>query len=415
MVSIEFFFFKDNRLRKLETVEDTYWYRVSDLAKEVGILFLGFKPREKDKSKTKIKLYCKDHKLYWETTTIGNFLHRKKNPCKLCSKASAAGKIRESEESLLLRLESKLSSVGASFLRWDEDYKGILTPFTFLCDKHNEIVTNSSPRGLLESRYKTSGCKQCKLEGFGESINLNKGRHISEFMATGKYPIGTTFEKDRTKRTKRGVYNYWKITCGDCAQVNSIFIGSLKDGKVPCNCNPAIGLPEHKRLEEINTTLTSWGGKFLRWEKSFTNINSKFFWECKEGHTCLSTIFNVVTHKHGCRKCNPSGFDTTKPAYLYIVRWYGYCESWLKFGITNREVMDRISEQDTASKRLDYEILYTFYHESGQAVWDCEKLIKQSVQTSVCPKELLPDGYTETTNDNSEVLQQMLYIIEENL
>lgn len=109
-----------------------------------------------------------------------------------------------------------------------------------------------------------------------------------------------------------------------------------------------------------------------------------------------------------------SGYNKTKPANLYLVRWYGYGNSYLKVGITNQDVTDRVTQQYRKA-RLDYEIIHTFYNESGQSVWDCEKLIKQSVQTSVCPKELLPDGYTETTNDTPEVLQNMLDIIKENL
>lgn len=134
--------------------------------------------------------------------------------------------------------------------------------------------------------------------------------------------------------------------------------------------------------------------------------------KCKGDYTTQRKY--LLSGRVPCSCASRPNFNKAKPANLYIVRWFDSQNSYLKFGITNRVVLDRVKDQ-YRNTNLDYEILHIFHHESGQAVWDCEKLIKQSVQTSICPKELLPDGYTETTHDTSEVLQQILATIKDNL
>lgn len=165
---------------------------------------------------------------------------------------------------------------------------------------------------------------------------------------------------------------------------------------------------------KIKETLKKEGGVFLKFPDGYKNNRSKFEWVCSEGHSCISEYSNFISLGRRCYDCNSSGFNSKLSGWIYIVRWAGKHCSYLKVGVTNSKVIDRIKAQKSKTE-LDYEILHTFHHDSGQAVWDCEKLIKQSVQTSVCPKELLPDGYTETTNDTPEVLAQMLNIIKENL
>ncbi|QXN60097.1 hypothetical protein KUA24_30 [Vibrio phage HNL01] len=157
--------------------------------------------------------------------------------------------------------------------------------------------------------------------------------------------------------------------------------------------------------------------------------------------TSLTDVTNFIvnfeenTVKYYCNKCNehfhtkrnlllagrvPCGcaerpaFNRAKPANLYVVRWYNDNHSYLKFGITNREVLARVKDQSRNSP-LNYEILHTFHHPSGQAVFDCEKIIKQSNVTSVCPKEYLPDGYTETVEDTPDILESILHIANKNL
>lgn len=288
--------------------------------------------------KVECSLCSKDTELYPDPFWMSAAKFRTRVPCGCSAKPEWSTYQKE----VLIRRRCK--ELGYYFLGWKLKGKS-----RYLTKDHMRLY-NPASNNIWDSftftDFITAKYTDPKIRGKG---NLRPDSyHITKFMATGAYSLGTIFTRsDRVD--SNGAKNYWKVSCGCCKVSYEMFTGNLNRGQVGCCCKV------------------------------------------------------------------DGGFKVELPSYIYIVRWYGYCESYLKFGITNREIMDRISEQDTESKHLDYEILHTFYHESGQAVWDCEKLIKQSVQTSVCPKELLPDGYTETTNDTPEVLQQMLNIIEDNL
>jgi hypothetical protein len=127
---------------------------------------------------------------------------------------------------------------------------------------------------------------------------------------------------------------------------------------------------------------------------------------CKQ--TFTSSGSSLKMGKMSCN-CNGRvyGFSKSREAYCYIVRWGNEKESYLKNGITNRDVWSRITDQARCAK-LSYEILYAFYNESGSIISDCEKYIKANLERCVCDKELLPDGYTETYHDTEENLNSML-------
>lgn len=217
-------------MRKLSSVEDTYWDRVSDLSLEVGILFLGFKERVRDKTKTKCKLYCKKHKLYWETTNISNFLRRKKNPCKICSKEQAANNIRVSEDDYKTVVEDACKIKRSTFLGWSGGFTGVTSKIIQRCNLHGDVWDTTHARRLINGDIKTSGCPACQQLQFRSSIDKNTYKLVDVFEGTGKFPDGTTFSRNLEKKTKAGVLNYWDVFCPICKETNTSFTGSLSKG-----------------------------------------------------------------------------------------------------------------------------------------------------------------------------------------
>ncbi|CAH9013251.1 conserved hypothetical protein [Vibrio phage 424E50-1] len=127
---------------------------------------------------------------------------------------------------------------------------------------------------------------------------------------------------------------------------------------------------------------------------------------------CLNTYIRSIScfksGKDACGCANKgSGFSRSKSADFYIVRWYDDNVSYLKFGITNQEIIQRIKQQSRKS-HLDYTILHEFYHEDGNVAADCEKYLMSVMETGVCTKELLPDGYTETCHDTQQNIDLIL-------
>lgn len=105
----------------------------------------------------------------------------------------------------------------------------------------------------------------------------------------------------------------------------------------------------------------------------------------------LTSIHKGIT---GCG-CYSKVHSDEDEGYLYVVEWYGFCESFIKFGYTMKSVEDRVKEQFYKGK-LDYNILYKIKGKKKNIV-QIEYLLKNKYKNfSKCPRDWLPDGYTET-------------------
>lgn len=171
---------------------------------------------------------------------------------------------------------------------------------------------------------------------------------------------------------------------------------------------------QKERELQINNFLCQEMGSFISWEDGcYSNAYSKFNWLCKDGHPCSTSVDNFLIGRR-CPTCTQFGFNPSKPAWFYIVQWYGFGESYLKYGITNQEdYMVRINQQSIQSK-LDYYVLEAYHHEDGQLVLDAENALKYDILKEVsgsCPKDWLPDGYSETVEDTPENLQIILDVV----
>jgi len=250
----------------------------------------------------------------------------------------------------------------------------------------------------------------------------NRVKDEDYFLRKAKevYPEGAKFERDTSgKIDANGRSMHWRVYCPVCDKDEYSLAGvsdgnfivssnSLRTGQLSCRCS---GDRYHRNYAEYSYWINKHNKEtgFYLDTSHYDSFNSREIVEytCPQGHKCKSRL-GLYLFNPTCNTCINTGFDVEKPSNFYIVRWYGYGESYLKFGITNREVIERISEQDKASKHLDYEILYMFYHYSGQAAWDCEKYLIKNMCTNVCPKNWLPDGYTETVEDTLDNIHKIL-------
>ncbi|MGL4843829.1 MAG: hypothetical protein ACRC2Y_04320 [Aeromonas veronii] len=115
-----------------------------------------------------------------------------------------------------------------------------------------------------------------------------------------------------------------------------------------------------------------------------------------------------------CGTCS-SGFDPTKAGSCYLYRWThpetGH--QFLKFGITNRKVEDRIKDQqrETAYKPSQ---IYNMAYPSGQVAKELEASLDALQKASgghYMKKEVFGDGYTETISMKHE--QKVMELISE--
>lgn len=158
---------------------------------------------------------------------------------------------------------------------------------------------------------------------------------------------------------------------------------------------------------DIYKILSKEGGNYLGFKGGYFNSNSKFDWVCSKGHHCKTSFGNFKSLGRRCRECNKGGYINDTTGNLYIVRWYSDEVSYLKIGITNSTVKQRLNSQKSKTS-LNYSIVRTFVHPDGEAIARCEKYIKDTLQCNVCPRYLLPDGFTETMEDNGYNLNYMI-------
>lgn len=287
--------------------------------------------------------------------------------------------------------------------------KGQRTKYIFECSKcslDEELFPYGSIRTVYENVAK-KGQKPCACSigyRYSESQNILRVKRRCDEIGYKFLGWEGFYQKDKTylKLHNPRTGNTWTTTT-----INNFFRGYGDPVEGRQNTIKGSLIADDIHISSFfNTGSYHKDSNFRRCEGSYWQFTCG---NCKTTHVrCLSN-FKDGKDPCGCSG-NVSGFNKSKPAYLYIVLWYGYGESYLKFGITNQTVSTRVNQQARKSS-LDYKILYIFHHESGQHIWDCEKLIKKSVITPICSKNLLPDGYTETTEDSPQNLNKLLNII----
>lgn len=310
-----------------------------------------------------------------------------------------------------VEIKNTLESEGGSFIGWTGDIIGNNELFTFYDNKGHK---NKISYGNFKVGKR---CKLCANNRLSEEKIYPLSYWQGVVDQNPKYPLGTKIVEyigDRTVTLycpccEKDIY--YKNNLGGCTfEIRNY---KLYDGNRPCRCNNILN--KDQMTFKIETLLNTTNKHFVRWIDENVNSRSYFEIECDKGTKHLITYDNFINNGYRCVCCGERsfGFDASKPAYMYVVRWFGYGESYLKFGITNRKVIDRIEEQSNNSKHLDYEIIYTCYNNKGMIIQDIERKCKQTLEVGVCPKKWLPDGYTETVHDTFSNLNKIIKLIDQ--
>lgn len=320
-----------------------------------------------------------------------------------------------SEEQNKIRIKRKCSGYNYIFHGWFGDYLGNRT----YLDLENPKTGNRWVTCRMDSFLNGVGDPIEGKDKISEAITLPDEYHINEFHRAG---LSDKFEFWRSdKLDSNGYKPYWYYTCPLCSTdeyvQNDLCSGvfeanstDLKSGSKSCRCSKHFRWNKEQREFKLKLLCNDEGGKFCNWENTYKNSKSRFKWLCRKEHDCMSSV-NDFLSGYRCSECASYGFNPSLPASLYVVLWYGDVGKYLKFGITNREVITRIKEQQRETSSLNYKILYKFHHNNGYIIEQLEKDIKRGFDTGSCIKEWLPDGYTETidyTEDNKNRLLEMI-------
>lgn len=324
------------------------------------------------------------------------------------------------EEEQVRRLDLICHERNLTFIGFVGEYNGNNTYLKLMCNKHKYCWNTT----ILSSFINTDlcGCQLCVFEKIQKEKNKDNDRFISEFLSTGVFLDGTMFYRSDRIDTQ-GKRNYWYYICpvcsfdsyveaGLCSGKFESHVGNLRVGKLACRCSKRFCYSSDQKMHRVKLIIEKENHTFLELITSAERQKDKVKWQCGDcGHN-NEFLYNsiIVANTCNCSNCgSKGGYTVTKPGTLYLIRWYGFGEEYLKFGITNKSVESRVYKQSIYSK-LDHNILYKFHYEDGNHPDKLEKLIKSSVQTNICRKDWMEDGYTETTY--MENLNKILKIVE---
>lgn len=113
---------------------------------------------------------------------------------------------------------------------------------------------------------------------------------------------------------------------------------------------------------------------------------------CKKKHEWVTQSSSVVNMNHGCPRCAKSGFDKSKPAYAYILKF----DDFIKYGITNDLNRRMIAHKINGN----YDIVTSRLFEKGAYAHEWEVNVKKMLGGNYCTRDQFDNGYTETLSLN---------------
>lgn len=150
------------------------------------------------------------------------------------------------------------------------------------------------------------------------------------------------------------------------------------------------GCPECSRIKSSwskEEFLQSISGRGIELIGEFINYTTKTTFRCVCGNIWDTRPKNIADGC-GCRGCSSSGFNVTKPAWIYILKFANF----IKYGISNN-LPRRLKAHRKNGK---YEIILSRLYNSGNIPFKWEENIKQIFGGRYVTKEQCPDGWTET-------------------
>lgn len=116
--------------------------------------------------------------------------------------------------------------------------------------------------------------------------------------------------------------------------------------------------------------------KFIGFPNGYKNSKSVFDYLCPKHGIQTIRYDSFVNGDRRCKYCNNSGYDHSKQGSFYIVKWTNGYKSFIKFGITNRDIISRIEEQIRGTEYTP-EILWTTTFNDGKLPLEMENTIKK--------------------------------------
>jgi hypothetical protein len=197
--------------------------------------------------------------------------------------------------------------------------------------------------GLFEqdamSHLRGCGCRSCAKEKIIEKNSLN----TKEFIQRAKEIHGDKYDYSQTKYTK--ALEKLKIICPKHGVFEQLATTHLKGsgchgcGREKINEKKTSNTKEFiQRAKEIH------GDKYDYSQTKYTKALEKLKIICPK-HGVFEQQASGHLQGAGCRSCQKTGFDPTKPGVLYLLKFEKHFVTFWKIGITNRSPRSRFGAE----------------------------------------------------------------------
>ncbi|CTT72309.1 hypothetical protein ABMJ51_002859 [Escherichia coli] len=279
-------------------------------------------------------------------------------------------------------------------------WKGQYTHVYVTCKKHNTSRTI-----VFKSLKKQGACIEC----YRDSLKLPKKNNrdeetiltkASNVLERKEMVLVGLLEEYKGLDTKAS----YKCTC--CNTTYETIITRIINNDAGCRHCGSIkrGINKRKHTDDEWLGLIEDGCKekrlkLIKRPKSPILAMSKLKLKCEKGHISDTIVaYGLVYENDGCPCCSKSGYNKSKPGVFYVQQVGDY----IKYGITNHLNPQKRITQQSRESGLSHKLLWYITFGDGKVANDLEYSVKHNIGSHAAPKELIPDGYTETCDITKE-------------
>jgi hypothetical protein len=248
----------------------------------------------------------------------------------------------------------------------------------------NKVKIFCNEHGLFEQRpdhhLSGVGCPKC-----ANNIKIEN----SEFIEAAKIVHGDRF--DYSNVVYAGKHSPVIIKCS----VHGNFFQTPSNHLQNKGCDKCRPTSKSDSFTFIDAATKIHGEKYNYSKVDYSTAHSKVSILCYE-HGEFRQTPNSHLNGSGCPKCSVTGFDPSKIAYGYIIKF----SDFIKFGITNN-IENRLGV--LKRKNGNFQILKIKEFELGKDAVLWENSIKKKFGGCFVDKIICPDGFTETLSLDLEI------------
>ena len=252
--------------------------------------------------------------------------------------------------------------------------------------KKKKLLAIKHPQQTLRKRLELLISSEPEAFSFAELIDKTSSLNRD----TEKYSYSYDHEKiNKLFRNYKIPYKI-PVTCNKHGEYISVLESHLQ-GK--SNCQVCAGIARISKEECLKRFKNVHGDKFDYSKFKFKSMGMKSIVRCiKHDHWFKTTPSNhlICETSGGCKLCNKSGFDISKPGTLYYISINN--GQAYKIGITNHSVKKRFLKDSD----LNYKVIATFEFDLGIDALNRETEIKRQFKhAKYIGEPLLLNGNTE--------------------